>query len=136
MDFKLTEEQELIRASVREFAQKYLEPIAEEIDEESRYPQEVMDQIAEMDWLGIPFPTEYGGAGADFQTFAIVIEELSRACASTGFTVSATTGLVINPINLFGTEEQKKKYMIPLCKGQKVGAFALTEPGAGTDAGR
>lgn len=135
MDFKLTEEQELIRASVREFAQKYLEPIAEEIDEESRYPKEVMDQIAEMDWLGIPFPTEYGGAGADFQTFAIVIEELSRACASTGFTVSATTGLVLNPINLFGTEEQKKKYMIPICKGQKVGAFALTEPGAGTDAG-
>ncbi|NLC06804.1 MAG: acyl-CoA dehydrogenase, partial [Syntrophomonadaceae bacterium] len=133
MDFRLTEEQELIRASAREFTQKYLEPIAAELDEESRYPAEVMAKLAEMDWLGIPYPTEYGGAGSDYLTFAIVIEEISRACASTGFTVSATTGLVLTPIFQFGTEEQKKKFMIPLCKGEKVGAFALTEPGAGTD---
>lgn len=135
MDFRLTEEQELIRASAREFTQKYLEPIAAELDEESRYPADVMAKLAEMDWLGIPYPTEYGGAGSDYLTFAIVIEEISRACASTGFTVSATTGLVLTPIFQYGNEEQKKKFMIPLCKGEKVGAFALTEPGAGTDPG-
>ena len=135
MDFKLTEEQELIRASAREFALKYLEPIAAEIDEESRFPMEVMTKLAEMDWLGIPYPAEYGGAGADYLTFALVVEEISRSCASTGFTLSATTGLVMNPIYQFGTEEQKKQYITPIAKGKKIGAFALTEPGAGTDPG-
>lgn len=135
MDFKLTETQELIRANMREFTKKYVDPIAVEIDENSRYPAEVIAKLAEMDYMGMPYPEEYGGAGVDFLTFTIVIEELSRSCAATGFTLSCHTVLASGPIFHFGTEEQKKKYLVPLCKGQKIGAFALTEPGAGTDVG-
>ena len=130
----LTEEQELIRANAREFADKYLEPIASEIDEQSRHPEEVFARLAEMDWMGIPFPTEYGGAGADYLTMAIICEQISRSCASTAFTISCHTAMGAGPIYRFGSEEQRKKYLPPLCKG-KLGAFALTEPGAGTDAG-
>ncbi len=133
MIFKLTEEQELIVANMREFAQKYVDPIAVEIDEESRHPAEVMEKLAEDGWMGMPYPAEYGGAGLDFLTYAMVIEELSRSCAATGFTVSCHTGLGAGPIFEYGTEEQKQKYLIPLCKGEKLGGFALTEPGAGTD---
>ncbi|WP_258359889.1 acyl-CoA dehydrogenase [Moorella sulfitireducens (nom. illeg.)] len=134
MDFRLTEEQELLRNSVREFTQQYLEPIAGEIDEEGRYPAEVVAKLAEMDWMGIPYPQEYGGAGADYLSYCIVVEELSRACASTGIILSVHTSLASWPIFQFGTEEQKKKYLVPLCKGEKIGSFCLTEPGAGTDA--
>jgi butyryl-CoA dehydrogenase len=135
VDFKLTEEQELIRENMREFTRQYVDPIAAEIDESGRYPAEVIAKLAEGDWMGIPYPQEYGGAGVDYVTYAIVIEELSRSCAATGFTLSCHIGLASGPIYHFGTEEQKQKFLVPLCKGQKIGAFALTEPGAGTDVG-
>lgn len=133
MDFALTEEQELIRANMREFAAKHVEPIAAQIDEEQRHPAELFKKLAEGDWMGIPIPTQYGGAGADYLTHIVAVEELSRACASTGFTVSIHVGIVAMLINLFGTEEQKQKYLVPLAKGEHLGAFVLTEPGAGTD---
>ena len=134
MDFKPTEEHQLIRQSVREFCDKYVSPIAEEVDRYQRYPEEVIKKIAEQDLMGIYFPAEYGGAGADVMSYAIVMEELARACASTSVVVGAHTSLAEYPIYKFGTEEQKKKYLPPLCKGEMIGAFALTEPGAGTDA--
>jgi butyryl-CoA dehydrogenase len=133
MDFKLTEEQELIRSNIREFAVKNVEPIAAEIDENQRHPAELFKKLAEGGWMGIPIPTEYGGSGSDYLTNAIVVEELARSCASTGFTVSIHVGIACMLINLFGTEEQKKKYLVPLAKGEHLGAFVLTEPGAGTD---
>lgn len=133
MDFKLTEEQELIRRNIREFAEKNVDPIAAEIDENSRHPVELFKKLAEGGWMGIPIPVEYGGSGADYLTNAIVVEELSRSCASTGFTVSIHVGIACMLINLFGSEEQKKKYLAPLAKGEHLGAFVLTEPGAGTD---
>ena len=133
MDIKLTEEQELIRKNMREFTAKYVDPIAVEIDENSRHPAELFKKLAEGDWLGIPIPIEYGGAGADYLTHIVAVEELSRSCASTGFTVSIHVGIASMLILLFGNEEQKKKYLVPLAKGQNLGAFVLTEPGAGTD---
>jgi butyryl-CoA dehydrogenase len=133
MDFKLTEEQELIRNNMREFCEKYVNPIAAEIDENSRHPAELFQKLAEGDWMGMPIPQEYGGAGADYLTHIIAVEELSRACASTGFTVSIHVGIACMLILLFGTEEQKKKYLVPMAKGKHLGAFVLTEPGAGTD---
>jgi butyryl-CoA dehydrogenase len=135
MDFRLTEEQELIRSNMREFALKYVEPIAVELDETARYPKEVIEKLAEGGWMGMPFPVEFGGQGTDYLTYAIAIEELSRSCAATGFTMSVHTSLSLMPINNFGTDEQKKKFLTPLAKGEHIGAFALTEPGAGTDVG-
>ncbi|MGR6836851.1 acyl-CoA dehydrogenase [Syntrophomonas erecta] len=135
MDFKLSEEQELVRSNMREFALKYVEPIAAELDETARYPKEVIEKLAEGGWMGMPFPVEYGGQGTDYLTYAIAVEELSRSCAATGFTMSVHTSLALMPINNFGTDEQKKKYLTPLAKGEHIGAFALTEPGAGTDVG-
>ncbi|ABI67616.1 acyl-CoA dehydrogenase [Syntrophomonas wolfei] len=135
MDFKLSEEQELIRENIRELVKKYLDPIAVEIDESSRYPAEVIEQLAAGGWMGMPYPVEYGGAGLDYVSYAMVIEEISRSCAATGFTVSCHTSLASGPIFNFGNEEQKQKYLVPLAKGQHIGAFAVTEPGAGTDVG-
>ena len=135
MDFNLTEEHKLIRASVREFCEKYVEPIAEATDSEPKFPADTIKKLAEQDLLGIPYPQEYGGAGSDYLSYTIVVEELSRACATTGFTLECHTSLACFPLFKFGTEEQKKKYLAPLCKGEMLGAFALTEPGAGTDAG-
>jgi len=134
MDFKLSEEHQLIRASVREFCQKYVEPAADEIDQQARFPEDIVKKLAQQDWLGIPYPEEYGGAGSDYLSYTIVVEELSRACATTGFTLECHTSLACYPLFKFGTEEQKKKYLVPLCKGEILGSFALTEPGAGTDA--
>ncbi len=133
MHFQLTEEQQLVRANVREFSQKFVEPIADEVDQQPRFPSENVKRLAEQDWLGIPYPQEYGGAGADFLTYILTIEELSRACAATGFIVEVHTSLACFPLFKFGTEEQKRKYLVPLCKGEMLGSFALTEPGAGTD---
>ncbi|MBC7076377.1 MAG: acyl-CoA dehydrogenase [Syntrophomonadaceae bacterium] len=133
MDFKLTEEQELVRQNMREFTEKYVDPIAAEIDENSRYPAEVIEKLAEGGWLGMPFPQEYGGAGTDYLTYIIAVEEMSRSCASTGFTMSLHIGLVSGAIYNFGNEDQKKKFLVPMAKGQYMGAFAFTEPGAGTD---
>ncbi|MBT8491345.1 MAG: acyl-CoA dehydrogenase family protein [Deltaproteobacteria bacterium] len=133
MDFKLTEEQELIRQNMREFAEKYVDPIAAEIDENSRHPVEVFQKLAEGGWMGVPIPAEYGGAGADYLTHALVVEELSRSCSSTGFTLSIHVGIACMLVLMFGNEDQKKKYLAPMASGEKLGAFVLTEPGAGTD---
>ncbi len=133
MDFQLTEEQQLVRASVREFCEKYVEPVADSVDQEPRFPSENVKRLAEQDWLGIPYPPEYGGAGADYLTYIIAVEELSRSCTTTAFVVGVNTSLACFPLYKFGTEEQKQKYLVPLCKGEMLGAFALTESGAGTD---
>ncbi|MCL6559700.1 MAG: acyl-CoA dehydrogenase [Firmicutes bacterium] len=135
MDFRLSEEQEIIRQSVREFAAKYIDPIVDECDENKRFPTEVLKKIGEQEWMGIPYPQEYGGAGSDYLTCMIVVEELSRADAGIGFTVEYQNSLATFPIFKYGTEEQKQKYLVPLCRGEKFGSFCLTEPGAGTDVG-
>jgi butyryl-CoA dehydrogenase len=134
MDFQLTEEQKLVRSSVREFCEKYVEPLAQKVDQEPYFPMETIKRLAEQEWTGIPYPVEYGGAGADYLTYAIVVEELSRACATTGFTLEVHTSVACYPLYKFGTEEQKKKWLVPLCKGEMLGSFAVTEPGAGSDA--
>lgn len=136
MNFELTEEQRLIRDMVREFAENEIAPSARERDEEERFDRALMfDKLAELGLTGIVFPEEYGGAGADYISYAIAVEELSRVCASTGVTLSAHLSLATNPIYLFGTEEQKKTFLISMAKGEKMGAFGLTEPSAGSDAG-
>jgi alkylation response protein AidB-like acyl-CoA dehydrogenase len=136
MNFLHTEEQNLLRDMVREFAEKEVGPTAKERDEEERFDRSLMfDRLAELGLTGIVFPEEYGGAGADYLSYAIAVEELSRVCASTGVTLSAHLSLGSNPIYLFGSEEQKQTFLVPLAEGQKMGAFGLTEPSAGTDAG-
>lgn len=132
MDFDLTEEQQLMRANIREFAQRYVEPIAAAIDEESRHPAELFRKLGEGGWMGMPVPVEYGGSGTDYLTHTLVVEELARACASTGFTVASHVIVSFLPL-LFGNEEQKQKYLVPLAQGKHMPALALTEPGAGTD---
>jgi butyryl-CoA dehydrogenase len=136
MNFELTEEQNLIRDMVREFAEKEVAPSAAERDEEERFDRALMfGRLAELGLTGIVFPEQYGGAGADYISYAIAVEELSRVCASTGVTLSAHLSLGTNPIFLFGTEEQKMQFLVPMAKGEKMGAFGLTEPSAGSDAG-
>ena len=136
MNFELTEEQNLIRDMVREFAEKEVAPSAAERDEEERFDRPLMfGRLAELGLTGIVFPEQYGGAGADYISYAIAVEELSRVCASTGVTLSAHLSLGTNPIYLFGTEEQKMKFLVPMAQGEKMGAFGLTEPSAGSDAG-
>ena len=134
MHFELTEEQQLVRSTVREFCEKYVTPIADAVDQEGRFPAENVQRMAEQDWMGIPFPQEYGGAGADELTYILAVEEISRACAATGIILAVQSSLASFPIYKFGTEEQKKKFLPPLCRGEMLGSFALTEPGAGTDA--
>ncbi|TKB25150.1 acyl-CoA dehydrogenase [Desulfopila sp. IMCC35006] len=136
MNFELTEEQSLIRDMVREFAEKEVAPSAAARDEEERFDRPLMfGRLAELGLTGIVFPEQYGGAGADYLSYAIAVEELSRVCASTGVTLSAHLSLGSNPIYLFGTEEQKMKFLVPMAQGEKMGAFGLTEPSAGSDAG-
>lgn len=136
MKFELTEEQNLIRDMVREFAVAEIAPTAKIRDEEERFDRALMfDRLGELGLTGIVFPEEYGGAGADYISYAIAVEELSRVCASTGVTLSAHLSLCANPIYLFGSEDQKQKFLVPLAKGEKMGAFGLTEPAAGSDAG-
>jgi len=136
MIFELTEEQNLIRDMVREFAETEVAPTAKIRDEEERFDRALMfDRLGELGLTGIVFPEEYGGGGADYISYAIAVEELSRVCASTGVTLSAHLSLCANPIYLFGSEEQKQKYLQPLATGEKLGAFGLTEPSAGSDAG-
>ncbi len=133
MEFKLTEEQDLIRKNMREFALKYVNPVAAEIDENERHPVEVFEKLSEGGWMGIPIPQEYGGSGSDFLTHIIAVEELCRVCASTGSTMFVQSGILGMLIKGSGSEAQKKKYLVPLARGQHLGAFTLTEPGAGTD---
>lgn len=136
MNFEHTEEQRLLRNMVREFAEKEIAPSAKERDEEERFDRGLMfDSLAELGLTGIVFPEEYGGAGADYISYAIAVEELSRVCASTGVTLSAHLSLGSNPIYLFGTKAQKEQFLIPLAEGRAMGAFGLTEPSAGSDAG-
>jgi alkylation response protein AidB-like acyl-CoA dehydrogenase len=136
MNFELTEEQTLLRDMVREFAEKEVAPSAAERDENEHFDRALMfSRLAELGLTGIVFPEEYGGAGADYNSYAIAVEELSRVCASTGVTLSAHLSLGSNPIYLFGTHEQKLKFLKPLAEGSKMGAFGLTEPSAGSDAG-
>lgn len=134
MTFKQDEMHEDLIQMYREFAENSVKPLAAQIDKEERFPEETVAQMAEMNILGIPYPEEYEGAGMDNLSYAQCVEELSKVCASTGVIVSAHTSLCTWPIYNFGTEEQKKKYLPDLCSGRKLGAFGLTEPGAGTDA--
>ena len=134
MDFTLGKEHEMARTLFHDFAEKEVKPLAQEVDEEERFPVETVEKMAKNGFLGIPVPKEYGGQGCDPLTYAMCVEELSKVCGTTGVIVSAHTSLCMDPIQTFGTEEQKQKFLVPLAKGEKLGAFGLTEPGAGTDA--
>ncbi len=134
MDFTLSKEHEMARALFKEFAEKEVKPLAQEVDETEEFPRVTVDKMAKYGFLGIPVPKEYGGQGCDPLTYVMCVEELSKVCGTTGVIVSAHTSLCCDPILTFGTEEQKQKYLVPLAKGEKLGAFGLTEPGAGTDA--
>jgi butyryl-CoA dehydrogenase len=135
MNFRLSEEHEMIRKMVRDFAKNEVAPTAAERDEEERFDREIFDKMAELGLTGIPWPEEYGGIGSDYLAYCIAVEELSRVCASTGVTLSAHTSLAGWPVYKFGTEEQKQKYLKPMAQGEKIGAYGLTEPGSGSDAG-
>ena len=134
MDFTLRKEHEMARTLFKEFAEKEVKPLAQEVDETEEFPRETVAKMAKNGFLGIPVPKEYGGQGCDPLTYVMCVEELSKVCGTTGVIVSAHTSLCCDPIMTFGTEEQKQKYLVPLAKGEKLGAFGLTEPGAGTDA--
>jgi len=134
MDFELTEEQEMIRRMVRDFAEKEIVPIAGEMDEKGEFPWEIIRKMAPLGFLGLPIPEEYGGAGIDNVSFAIAMEEIARASGSIAITLDAHVSLACEAILQFGSEEQKRKYLAPLARGEKLGAFALTEPEAGSDA--
>jgi alkylation response protein AidB-like acyl-CoA dehydrogenase len=135
LNFDLTEEQQMIKKMIREFADEVVAPGAIDRDRTKEFPVEIFKQLSDMGMMGLPFNEEYGGGGADTTSFAIVTEELSRACASTGITYSAHISLGGAPLNLFGTEEQKHTYLTPICTGESFGAFGLTESNAGSDAG-
>ena len=134
MDFMLSKQHEMARTLFKEFAEKEVKPLAQEVDETEVFPRGTVEKMAKAGFLGIPVPKEYGGQGCDPLTYAMCVEELSKVCGTTGVIVSAHTSLCCDPIMTYGTEEQKQKYLVPLAKGEKIGAFGLTEPGAGTDA--
>ncbi|MDO4293893.1 MAG: acyl-CoA dehydrogenase [Eubacteriales bacterium] len=134
MDFTLDKKHEMARQLFRDFAEKEVKPLAIEVDEEEKFPRETVDKMVKAGFLGIPVPKQYGGQGCDPLTYAMCVEELSKVCGTTGVIISAHTSLCCDPILTFGTEDQKQKYLVPLAKGEKLGAFGLTEPGAGTDA--
>jgi len=134
MDFNLSEEHKMSKKVYKEFAEKEVEPIAAEIDESCEFPAENVKKMQKADMMGIPFPQEYGGAGSDTLNYVLAVEELSRACATHGVILSAHTSLGAHPIYKYGNEKQKEKYLKPLANGEKIGAFGLTEPDAGTDA--
>ena len=134
MNFDLTDEQELVRSTVRNFAEQKVAPVAEELDREHRFPYELVAELAELGLMGMPIPEEYGGSGGDTLSYAIAIEELTRIDSSVAITVAAHTSLGTMPIFMFGTEEQKREWLPDLASGKKLAAFGLTEPGAGSDA--
>jgi butyryl-CoA dehydrogenase len=134
MDFALDKKHEMARTLFREFAQNEVKPLAQEVDETEEFPMETLKKMQKVGFMGIPVPKEYGGQGCDPLTYAMCVEELSKVCGTTGVVVSAHTSLCVDPIMTYGTEEQKQKYVRPLASGEKLGAFGLTEPGAGTDA--
>jgi short/branched chain acyl-CoA dehydrogenase len=135
VEFELDQDHLLLRETVREFAEHEVGPIAEELDRTKRFPYEIVRRLGELDLMGIPFPEEYGGAGGDSLAYAIVVEELARVDSSVAITLCAHTSLGTQPIYLFGSEEQKREWLPPLCRGEQLGAFGLTEPEAGSDAG-
>lgn len=135
MNFNFSKEHQMVQTMYREFAEKEVKPLAQHVDESEEFPVETVKKLARYGFLGIPFPKKYGGQGGDNLAYAMAVEELSKVCATTGVIVSAHTSLGANPIFEFGTEEQKQKFLVPLAKGEKLGAFGLTEANAGTDAG-
>ncbi|MBQ7840250.1 MAG: acyl-CoA dehydrogenase [Lachnospiraceae bacterium] len=134
MDFMLDKKHEMARQLFKEFAEKEVKPLAQEVDETEEFPRVTVDKMVKAGFMGIPVPKQYGGQGCDILTYAMCVEELSKVCGTTGVIVSAHTSLCCDPILTYGTEDQKQKYLVPLAKGEKLGAFGLTEPGAGTDA--
>ncbi len=135
MDFQLTEEQRMFRRMVRDFAEQEIAPRAEEIDATDEFPWDIFHKMGQVGLLGLPFPEKYGGSGADYTSMVIALEEIARVSGSMAITLAAQTSLYCEPVYLFGTEEQKQKYLVPAARGEKVGAFGLTEPQAGSDAG-
>ncbi len=135
MDYLLTEEQKMLKETIAKYAQERIAPIADKVDKEHYYPEEIVTELGEMGIMGIAYPAEYGGAGMDFVSYFLAVEEISRWCASTGVIVSAHSSLVCDPIFRFGTEEQKQKYLPDLLSGKKIGSFSLTETSAGSDSG-
>jgi short-chain 2-methylacyl-CoA dehydrogenase len=135
MDFDLSDDHRLIRRTVREFAEGEVAPVAEELDRDKRFPYDIVRQLGDLNLMGIPFPERYGGAGADTLAYAIAVEELTRIDSSVAITMCAHTSLGTQPIYLFGSDEQKERRLPDLCAGRKLGAFGLTEPEAGSDAG-
>jgi butyryl-CoA dehydrogenase len=133
MDFTLSAEQEMIRTLCRDFAEAEIKPHAEELDHTGQFPSAIVRKMGELGLLGLPFPEEYGGAGADFLSYCLALEEIGRGDASVGITMEAHTSLGTTPFHLFGTEEQKQRYLVPLARGEQLWAFGLTEPGAGSD---
>src|SRR5579863_9409148 len=134
MNLELSEEQKLLQKTVREFAESDVRPLAKELDETGRFPRELFRKAAELGLTGVAFPEDEGGAGFDHTAYSIVIEEVSRCCASTGVILSVQNSLFCDPIHLYGTEEQKKKFLLPFTRGEKIGCYALTEPQAGSNA--
>ena len=134
MDFKVSDKHKMARSLFREFAKNEVKPFAQEIDEKEEFPVEIVKKMAKYGFMGIPVPKEYGGQGCDILTYTMCVEELAKVCGTTSVIVSAHTSLCIDPILTYGTNEQKKKYLPDLAKGKTLGAFGLTEPGAGTDA--
>ncbi|MBV9333969.1 MAG: acyl-CoA dehydrogenase family protein, partial [Candidatus Eremiobacteraeota bacterium] len=135
MDFDLTDEQKAIAALAREFAREEVRPRAEEMDRNERFPYELVAKMAELGFMGLPFPEQYGGAGADTVSYALAVMEIARADASTAITLAAHVSLGATPFFLFGKEAQKQKYLVPLARGERLWGFGLTEPNAGSDAG-
>lgn len=135
MNFDLTEEQRMTRNMVRDFANDVIKPRAIEIDVEAKFPNDIFEEMGRLGFMGIPFPEEYGGSGGDTVSYALAVEEIGKVCGSTGLSYAAAVSLGATPIYLFGTEEQKQKYLVPLAKGEALGSFGLTEPNAGSDAG-
>ena len=134
MDFTLDKKHEMARSLFREFAENEVKPLAQEVDETEKFPRDTVTKMQKLGFMGIPVPKQYGGQGCDPLTYVMCVEELSKVCGTTGVIVSAHTSLCADPIMTYGTEEQKQKYLVPLANGTKLGAFGLTEPGAGTDA--
>jgi len=135
MNYELTEEQRMIQNMVREFANDVIRPRALEIDVEAKFPEDIFKEMGKLGMLGIPFPEEYGGSGGDTISYALAVEEVGRACGSTGLSYAAAVSLGATPIYMFGTEEQKQEFLVPLASGEALGSFGLTEPNAGSDAG-
>src|ERR671927_1151829 len=135
MNFDLSRDHVLLRDTVRQFALEKIAPVAEELDREKRFPYEIVAELGELGLMGIPFPEEYGGAGGDSLAYTLAVEGLTRVDSSVAITLCAHTSLGTQPIHLFGTEEQKARYLPDLCAGRRLGAFGLTEPEAGSDAG-